>query len=51
MTTLRPIRAITSAIAKAGDLPALAELRRTLRERSASAAFGDPVKYARAVEE
>ena len=29
---------------------ALAELRRTLRERIAGTAFGDPVRYARAVE-
>jgi tetratricopeptide (TPR) repeat protein len=31
-------------------LAALADLRRTLRERIAGTAFGDPVRYARAVE-
>src|SRR5262249_41105846 len=41
---------IELAVAKAGDLAALAELRRTLRERIAGTAFGDPVRYARAVE-
>jgi protein O-GlcNAc transferase len=38
------------AIAKARDLPALAELRKTLRDRIAATDFGDPTKYARAVE-
>jgi protein O-GlcNAc transferase len=45
-----PAHYVELAIAKAGDLPALAELRRTLRERIAGTAFGDPVRYARAVE-
>jgi protein O-GlcNAc transferase len=38
------------AIAKASDLPALARLRPTLRGRIADSAFGDPARYARAVE-
>ena len=38
------------AVAKAGDLPALAELRANLRERVEACEFGDPVRYARAVE-
>ena len=38
------------AVAKAGDLRALAELRGTLRDRVASTEFGDPQRYARAVE-
>lgn len=41
---------IELAIAKASDLAALADLRRTLRERIAGTAFGDPVRYACAVE-
>jgi protein O-GlcNAc transferase len=41
---------IELAVAKAGDLAALAELRRTLRERIAGTDFGDPIRYARAVE-
>jgi predicted O-linked N-acetylglucosamine transferase (SPINDLY family) len=45
-----PHHYVELAIAKAGDLPALAELRRTLRERIAGTAFGDPARYARAVE-
>jgi protein O-GlcNAc transferase len=45
-----PGRYIELAIAKASDLAALADLRRTLRERIAGTAFGDPVRYARAVE-
>jgi len=39
-----------TAIAKARDLDALAELRTSLRERLAGSAFGDPERYARAVE-
>jgi predicted O-linked N-acetylglucosamine transferase (SPINDLY family) len=38
------------AVAKAGDLRALAELRGTLRGRIANTEFGDPQRYARAVE-
>ncbi len=38
------------AVAKAGDLPALAQLRATLRGRMANSPVGDPVRYARAVE-
>jgi protein O-GlcNAc transferase len=45
-----PAHYVDLAVAKAGDLPALAELRSTLRERIAGTAFGDPVRYARAVE-
>ena len=45
-----PGRYIELAIAKASDLAALADLRRTLRERIAGTAFGDAVRYARAVE-
>jgi protein O-GlcNAc transferase len=41
---------VTVAIAKAADLPALAALRASLRERMAGTAFGDAVRYARAVE-
>jgi predicted O-linked N-acetylglucosamine transferase (SPINDLY family) len=37
-------------VAKATDLPALADLRATLRARVAGSAFGDPARYARAVE-
>jgi protein O-GlcNAc transferase len=39
------------AIAKAVDLPALAQLRASLPERIARSAFGDPVRYSRAVED
>jgi len=45
-----PDHYVELAIAKASDLPALAELRMTLRARIAGTAFGDPVRYARAVE-
>ena len=38
------------AIAKASNLSALADLRATLRARVADSAFGDPQRYARAVE-
>jgi predicted O-linked N-acetylglucosamine transferase (SPINDLY family) len=38
------------AIAKATDLPALARLRAGLRGRMEHTAFGDPVRYAQAVE-
>jgi protein O-GlcNAc transferase len=38
------------AVAKARDLRALAELRGTLRGRIANTEFGDPQRYARAVE-
>jgi protein O-GlcNAc transferase len=41
---------IELAIAMAGNLAALADLRKTLRERVAGTPFGDPVRYARAVE-
>jgi protein O-GlcNAc transferase len=37
-------------IAKASDLPALSELRTNLRARLADSPFGDPARYARAVE-
>jgi predicted O-linked N-acetylglucosamine transferase (SPINDLY family) len=37
-------------IAKASDLPALSELRANLRARLADSPFGDPTRYARAVE-
>jgi predicted O-linked N-acetylglucosamine transferase (SPINDLY family) len=43
-------RYIALAIAKARDLPALARLRESLPARMAGTAFGDPVRYARAVE-
>jgi predicted O-linked N-acetylglucosamine transferase (SPINDLY family) len=43
-------RYVEVAVAKAGDLPALAELRANLRERVEGCEFGDPVRYARAVE-
>jgi predicted O-linked N-acetylglucosamine transferase (SPINDLY family) len=45
-----PDHYVELAIARASDLPALAELRMTLRERIAGTAFGDPVRYAQAVE-
>ena len=38
------------AVAKASDLAALAQLRSTLRGRVAGSAFGDPTRYAGAVE-
>jgi protein O-GlcNAc transferase len=38
------------AVSKACNLPALAELRANLRARVESCEFGDPVRYARAVE-
>ena len=38
------------AVAKAADLPALADLRAALRARVAGSDFGDPVRYAHAVE-
>jgi predicted O-linked N-acetylglucosamine transferase (SPINDLY family) len=38
------------AVAKAADLPALAGLRATLRERLSSSVVGSPRRYARAVE-
>jgi predicted O-linked N-acetylglucosamine transferase (SPINDLY family) len=38
------------AVAKARDLPALAGLRTELRQRIANTDFGDPARYARAVE-
>jgi predicted O-linked N-acetylglucosamine transferase (SPINDLY family) len=38
------------AVAKATDLPALVDLRETLRARVAGYAFGNPARYARAVE-
>jgi protein O-GlcNAc transferase len=38
------------AVAKASNLPALATLRAGLRERLEGCAFGDPERYARAVE-
>jgi protein O-GlcNAc transferase len=41
---------IELAVAKAGDLDALAQLRASLRGRIAGSEFGDPVLYARAVE-
>jgi predicted O-linked N-acetylglucosamine transferase (SPINDLY family) len=41
---------VALAIAKAKDLPALAALRESLPARMASTAFGDPVRYAGAVE-
>ncbi len=43
-------RYVKVAVAKASDLPALANLRAGLRERMDTCAFGDPVRYARAVE-
>jgi predicted O-linked N-acetylglucosamine transferase (SPINDLY family) len=43
-------RYVALAIAKASDLPALAALRESLPARMASTAFGNPVRYARAVE-
>ena len=41
---------VALAIAKAGDLDALARLRAGLRGRLADLAVGDPRRYARAVE-
>ncbi len=41
---------VALAIAKAGDLAALARLRATLRARLAASAIGDPKRYAQAVE-
>jgi predicted O-linked N-acetylglucosamine transferase (SPINDLY family) len=41
---------IALAVAKAGDLEALADLRATLRPRLANSTVGDPVRYTRAVE-
>jgi protein O-GlcNAc transferase len=41
---------IDLAVNKTSDLAALARLRATLRGRVASSAFGDPLRYARAVE-
>src|SRR5262249_24963765 len=38
------------AVAKARDLDALGRVRASLRERIAGSDFGDPVRYARAVE-
>lgn len=38
------------AVAKAGDLESLAELRRSLRTRMATSEWGDGVRYCRAVE-
>jgi predicted O-linked N-acetylglucosamine transferase (SPINDLY family) len=43
-------RYVEVAIAKARDLPALAELRANLRGRMEACEFGDPMRYARAVE-
>jgi predicted O-linked N-acetylglucosamine transferase (SPINDLY family) len=43
-------RYVEVAAAKARDLPALAELRANLRVRLEVCEFGDPVRYARAVE-
>jgi predicted O-linked N-acetylglucosamine transferase (SPINDLY family) len=43
-------RYVEVAVAKASDLPALAELRANLRERVEACEFGDPARYARAVE-
>jgi protein O-GlcNAc transferase len=38
------------AVSKANDLESLARLRATLRDRMANTEFGDPIRYARAVE-
>jgi predicted O-linked N-acetylglucosamine transferase (SPINDLY family) len=43
-------RYVALAIAKASDLPALAALRESLPARMGGTDFGDPVRYARAVE-
>jgi protein O-GlcNAc transferase len=39
------------AVRKANDLISLAKLRSTLRDRVANTEFGNPIRYARAVEE
>jgi predicted O-linked N-acetylglucosamine transferase (SPINDLY family) len=41
---------VALAVAKARDVAALARLRASLRQRIASSPFGDPLRYARAVE-
>jgi predicted O-linked N-acetylglucosamine transferase (SPINDLY family) len=40
---------VALALAKAGDLAALASLRATLRDRMAASPLGDPLRYAQAV--
>jgi protein O-GlcNAc transferase len=45
-----PDACVALAIAKAGDLDALARLRASLRARVAASVVGDPQRYARAVE-
>ncbi len=42
---------VNIAVRTAGDLAALVKLRATLRSRIASTDFGDPIRYARAVEQ
>jgi predicted O-linked N-acetylglucosamine transferase (SPINDLY family) len=41
---------VALAVAKAGDVAALARLRASLRQRIAGSQFGNPLRYARAVE-